>query len=295
MPQPTLLVAAPTALFYDDVPQQIEPHVALAKRLGYKAVVVQGLKALVCELSKLSAGSRIYLDQHSPGVTSLAEIELPQIETDNGSNVGLALARGALPRFLPGGIQVQVHLLSLVEPEPGTSNDLETAIRREHVHSYLSKGEMDDFAETLPPFEIAAPQADATPAEIQILINENDHAKYVREVKSAVLILSEWMGEDHTKMMACLGWPDRSAEDWDHVYSDLRENVNYDMLRRARAIRTIKRALLTIYKGRTSVENDILWLKTPEEHLGNRSPWNMILSSDLGQLSDVAAIAAKVI
>ncbi|WP_299931591.1 hypothetical protein [uncultured Pelagimonas sp.] len=293
MAQTLFASTAPTALFYDNVPGEIADHVEVAKRRGYDTIVVEDLKALRRELTLLSVGSRVYLDQHNPSVTNLAEIELPEVETDNGSNVGLALARGALPDLLPKGVDVEVHLLSLVDFEPGTNDDIETALRRRYVRSYLSKRELDDFAQTLPPYVADADAHGLFPAEIEVVIDEQEHEKYVREVRSAVLILSEWMGEDRSKMMACLGWPDRDAADWDHVHADLLENVNYDMLRRARAIRTIKRALLTIYKGRVSIENDVSWLKAPEEHLRNRSPWNMILSSDLGQLSDVAAIAAK--
>lgn len=82
-------------VFLEDHPRTIETHLEIVRRLGLVPNVVPRpltLGNLLEEHVKDNSIAAVVLDMHIRGITNLAEIDLPEVDTMQGEAVGLAIA-----------------------------------------------------------------------------------------------------------------------------------------------------------------------------------------------------------
>ena len=281
---------APVALIYDNRPEEVDEHTEVARSQGFAPITVTKLPELVKAASNLRRGSKVFLDQHNAEVLNLSAVGFPKISTDSGLNVGLALARGVLPGVMHPG--VDVYIMSMFELEPGTDAEIKKAVARGQVSRFVKKRELSDFLCAL---KEGTSLDEKTDSFARVEVSGERHEDYKRRVKSAILIAHEWAGSNAIDTMAIFGWPDRDPADYEDFLNSIISDYNSDISSRSDAIRTIKRGLLTIYRDRPSVEREQGWLKTPDIHLNGKSPWELLISSDMAELARVAGLAGRLL
>ena len=117
-----------------------------------------------------------------------------------------------------------------------------------------------------------------------IVTQNNERGDYDERVNTAKMILLEWSRGNKPDVMAAFGYPDSQDSEWNHFSKNLLKQVNSDVSVWANAIIRIKSALMVIYEGSDSLSNEITLLREEDSRLGDKSPWDLITSSQMSDL-----------
>jgi len=229
------------------------------------------------------------LDMHIPGIRTLAEINMPTVETSDGEAVGLAVAEKYLWRSSSRYRDVPVVLL--------TGYDMQARIRA-RINKLRSNGK-DVVAlrkgSDLSLFEkfVARLKNKGVPEYLRDRGRQSprrlDH--YNEGITLAMEVLREFRMTSK-EIAALFGYATVGDAEWRKIENRLRERPNMDVSDRVDFIIEIKSRLVSIFGEDVNLQKK--WLQTAQDALEGRSPLKLLKSTHQHEIAHVLGLLRKI-
>ena len=284
------ILAGNKILLFDNNHAEVKVQERYARSLGMIVIFVEDLEVFWTELKGLPKDSIVFVDQHMETLNDFSEIGFREISTMQGANVGVAVVRGLMPKI---DTQLKVHVMSGYVLGDIAKKEIGTAISRGHSSRFVDKTDIIDFQKAIK--EHAIELRDKSIITTKSIINEIDWDDYHIRVGAAKKMVVEWSQGNHHEAISCFGYVADNLSEIDELAEWLPSHYSLDVSLRADAIIQIKKALLTIYPANTDLSLESDWLQTPDEHLNEKSPWELMVSGKMSDLVRVAGLVSRIL
>ena len=219
-----------------------------------------------------SSVSAFVLDMHDKQVKTLAEIDLPAVETAKGLAVGLAIAEQYLRR--PGGAFEHTPIALLTGFSYDSGLDARIKKLREIAPLWVLRKQNGETA-------------------FRKFLQELPHPEDLAEgFRIALKVLEEW-GFTAKGRAAALGYRMTTSESaWPAMLSPNKIADTFDVPDRVDVLLAIKSKLEAIFGPAADVQS--AWLREPQELLDGRSPFALIASGHAYEAAHVLGLLERI-
>ncbi len=281
------------AVFYDDEVGTIEPHMQKARSLGVFPVVAKTVPELLSLMIHFRERAIFFLDMHVPGINDLGMIQCADLETNDGSSFGTAMY-SAFSKLNGRRPIKYANILSGRPIEESAYQVLSELEDHDFIIDDIEKSDQSKFDSTLKDYL----RGSATEAAQLDMAVETKNQDEVRQIDLVVDILADFGVDDpqHAASLA-MGYHEREANNFVYIKGLAAENLargQGDIRMRVDFVVFIKSGISSLL-GVDNVPAQQIWMNSKNEALGERTPLEMICSSDINDIALVAALINRVL
>jgi hypothetical protein len=261
------------AIMIDDDESSIDSQRKVLRELGIRNFVTDKLDDLRRFLSTYDLAV-IFADEHMEGIHDLSDVDMGDVKTNRGRNVGTTVVRSLLP--FTNRTDVPAFILTAFHNSRNTRNQIAKAKERGLNVSLISKDQSSNSFRR------------SVEAEILPLVDERRRQHF----RAAEHIVSDWCGTDGACMGAAFGY-DRDREiDWEARSRVIAADLSVDISDRVEMILAIKESLAKIFGD--DLSGEINWLKEADPHLPEgMCPWDCIFGEGQAEMAALATLLLR--